>query len=283
MRVDTLPLLPLQGRDPELAVLDRALSELPHRGAALLIRGEPGLGKSRLVEETLRRATEFGYATAVGSSSELEQQRPLAALIDAFSGIDPAPRTKHLISLLLGAGDKSARSARFDLSYQIIEECLAYLESRLAEGPFVLVIEDLHWADSSTHLFFRHAAARLTTQPLLLLGTRRPWPRVPELDRIEEMSNVTSVVAGPLSEEEIVALAERVLGFRPEGDLLERLRATSGNPLFAQEVLIASTKDDLWQDFARSIVRRLTYLSPPCLELLRVASIASAPHADGAT
>ncbi len=273
MRLDERPLLPLQGRERELGILHGALADLGSRGASLIIRGEPGLGKSRLVEETLRRARELEYRSAAGQSSELERQRPLTALIDAFSSPGGGANSKELLSLLTGAGPEEVSPAGFDLSYQVIEETLGYLEDVLAEGPLVLVLEDLHWADASTHVFFRHAASRFTNQPLLLIGTRRPWPAVPELDRIEEMSQVRTLVVGPLSEEDLFMMAERALGSPPEGDLLARLRAASGNPLFAQEVVFASTTGDTQEDFARSIVRRLSYLSAPCLDLLSRASV----------
>lgn len=237
-----------------------------------MIRAEPGLGKSTLVEDLLRRASELGYRTEVGRSSELEQQRPLAALIDAFSGM-PGPEAKRLLSLLMGAAGDTAGPASFDRSFQVIEECLGFVESVVADGPFVLVLEDLHWADPATHLFFRHAASRLTAQQLLLVGTRRPWPPVPDLDRVEEMRHVTTLVLDPLSEENILSLAERALGGAPQGELLDRLRATSGNPLFAQEALVAASKGDGWENFERSIVRRLTYLSRECFEVLRIASV----------
>ena len=272
MHLDELPLLPLQGREHELGTLHGALADLSSRGASFVIRGEPGLGKSRLVEEALRRAEELGYQIAIGQSSELEKQRPLTALIDAFSSIQGDAKSRELVSLLVGAGQGTGPT-RFDLSYQIIEETLGYLEAALAEGPFVLVLEDLHWADPSTHVFFRHAASRFANQPLLLIGTRRPWPAVPELDRIEEMSQVSALVVGPLSEEDLVTLAERALGSPPQDDLLARLRASSGNPLFAQEVVLASTTGDTQENFARSILRRLSYLSPPCLDLLSQASV----------
>lgn len=263
---------PLVGRDREIAALSHALDELPSRGATVVIRGEPGLGKSRLVQEVLDEATSFGYSTAAGSSTELEKQRPFAALIEAFRGIDAEADTKELLTLLVGAGHERS-DASFNLSYQAVENCLAHLDVRLSGGPLVLALEDLHWADASTLSFVRHAATRLMDRPLLLVATRRPWPREPQLDRIEEMRTVKTVALRPLKDEAVLALAQLSLGSPPGKALIERLRGAEGNPLFLHEVLTTNTGTHSPDDFARSVTRRLTYLSVACTEVLRLATI----------
>jgi DNA-binding CsgD family transcriptional regulator len=269
--VDEIGHLPLVGRDHEVEIFEEALSELPSRGATMVIRGEPGLGKTRLVEEVLRRSQSLGYGSAVGSSFELEQQRPFGALIDAFAG-EEASDARSLLTLLTGPGPEASPEP-LDLTYRVVEECLGYLESRLNEGPFVLALEDLHWADTSTLVFIRHAASRMMIRSLLLLCTRRPWPRSPQVDRIEEMRGVKSLALAPLSDDEVLYLARDRINGPLQVTFMERLRAAAGNPLFVQEVLAASAEESPTVDFVRSVVARLTYLSDDCLELLRVAAV----------
>jgi hypothetical protein len=137
-----------------------------------------------------------------------------------------------------------------------------------------MVLEDLHWADATTLLFFKRATSRLLTGPLLLVGTRRTWPRVPELDRIEEDERVTSIELSPLNESEVMLLAERRLGDPPSKELKQHLRSAGGNPLFVREIISRiSASEGPVRDFAASVIGKLNFLSPECFEFLRLAAV----------
>src|SRR4051794_7115730 len=178
---------PLVGRDRELALLDLLVDGLARgENGAVCFIGEPGIGKSALIAEVLRRAAESGYGTAVARAAEFESDVPFAVLVEA---LEPhvralaernaiAPSDAALLSALfpsLAAEPAIAGSgaAPIDEAYRL-RHCLRMLVERLAaERPLVLALDDLQWADPASVSFVCGVLHRGLEGPLLLVLAAR--------------------------------------------------------------------------------------------------------------
>ena len=154
----------LIGRTEELLSVDHALTRLDQgESAALEVRGEPGIGKTRLLAELAARADSMGQLVLSGSASEFERDMPFAVFVDALDeyvqGLEP-----HRLDALdddvrteLGtvfpslSRFASARGAVFTHERYRSHRALRELLERLtATRPLVLLLDDVHWADSAS-------------------------------------------------------------------------------------------------------------------------------------
>jgi DNA-binding CsgD family transcriptional regulator len=138
------------GRAGELGTLDQALAAArAGRGAAILVAGEAGIGKTRLAAELTRRAREAGWQILLGRSIDLVgTELPYQPFAEALR---PLGGTRRAVSSQL----------------QVFEETLDLLSSHAAAAPALIVLEDLHWADTSTLdlVVFLAQRARLDLTP----------------------------------------------------------------------------------------------------------------------
>ena len=141
----------------ELGTLERALAAArAGRGAAILVAGEAGIGKTRLAAELARRARDGGFATLLGRSIDLVgTELPYQPFADALRP--------------LGGPRPAAAPAGSQL--RVFEETLARLADHAAAAPVLLVLEDLHWADTSTLDLVVFLAHNLAERPVVLLAT----------------------------------------------------------------------------------------------------------------
>jgi DNA-binding CsgD family transcriptional regulator len=207
----------LAGRRGELAILERAL-EAVQGGAArtLCLRGEAGIGKSRLLAELVFRARGRGFAVLAARASELERDLPYALIDDAF-----AADTHHAVK----AGERHlvARAVR------------AALERAAAARPVLLALDDVHWADPAS----ADAIALLLHRPpraevLLALALRPVRAPVIEgaIEAAERAGEAQVLDLGPLPPEAVDALLPE-LGPAARTRLL---RDSGGNPFYLQEL-----------------------------------------------
>jgi predicted ATPase len=171
------------GRAGELAELQTALGDAAaSRPSLALVGGESGVGKSRLAEELIRHARESGARVLSGDCVELGvDELPYAPLLTALRPLvrdaDPAfeelapPLRSALDAILPGLGTDRAPGEATQL--RVFEALRALLESLAEAAPVLLVVEDLHWADSSTRSFISFLARTMCTERLLVLGTYR--------------------------------------------------------------------------------------------------------------
>jgi class 3 adenylate cyclase/tetratricopeptide (TPR) repeat protein len=260
-RAEQRHLTPLVGRDEEIAVLMRRWERARQgEGQLVLIVGEPGLGKSRLVEEFRARLRDTPHTWAEWSCSQLLQNTPLHPIADwgrqRFGGADmPAEKRlgdlENLLDLVkLDPRENAALLAPLlDIPLpperalalppeELRRRHLAALTNLIITGaraqPAVLAIEDLHWADPTTLDLLRGIAERGALTPLLVLTTARPEFRPPWGMR----SHHSTISLAPLDRAQVRhmvgelaarhALAKEVI----EG-VTER---TGGVPLFVEEV-----------------------------------------------
>ena len=131
-------------------------------GAVLLIRGEPGIGKSRLLARIIEEAVRLGFRTSCGSAAELGRPVPFGALAAVpADAVVPVPR--HPVG---GEG-----------AYRVVESLVAAVSARAAAGPVLIAVDDLHRADPATLLALRGFCRRLAGLPVVVVATLRPAER----------------------------------------------------------------------------------------------------------
>ena len=147
----------LVGRDNELALTAAAVRRLGEgRASALVIEGEAGIGKTRLVQSIVDDARARGVAVFWGQAHPFERTRPfgvIAAALD-LSRRSPDPRRAAIGGLLTGEGVG-------DIQYRVVEEIVDLVDTACAERPVLVVAEDLHWADSASLLAILSVARQL--------------------------------------------------------------------------------------------------------------------------
>ena len=267
--------LAMVGREPELAQVRSVLDRMgAGRGGVLVVEGEAGIGKSRLVEEAVLIAERRGATVLRGAAADLDRTQPFRAIADALGAVrgsqDPLRRR---IAELLRSGSTEASG------YLIEQTCLELTEQLALASPLLLVVEDVHWADPSTLQVIRSLAPSTADLPLVLLATLRPAPRRPELQHVLDRLRADAaehVELGPLSDAEQRALAAQV-GEPGSGEAVEpQLAKTAGNPLYVIELSRAMGAGDPVRSLSSlraTILARLAHLPPETVEALRLAAV----------
>jgi hypothetical protein len=175
--------------------------------------------------------------------------------------------------------------------FRIVERFAGLLERMALEGPLLVAVDDLQWADPSTVTSLRSAARHLADVPATFVLASRPIPRGDELERFVDTSirdGALHVTLGPLDDTAVVDLVEELLG-RPPGPGLRALVAhAAGNPFYVTELVDALAADGRLHTvdgtvdadaasvpvaFRGSVVRYLRFLGEPRLSLLRWAAV----------
>ncbi len=218
----------LVGRDAELGRMLTLLDDAASGQAVVaLIGGDAGVGKTRLVAEVTRMATEQGFTVLSGHCAELGESVPYLPLADALRGAPQAPAASRtdlrdalaarpLLGRLLpesgmaapAGGDESGVARQ-----QMLGAVLGLLAELAAAAPVLLVLEDLHWADASTRDLLTFLSRVLRTERVAIIGTyrtddlHRRHPLRPVLAELQRLPTVTAIQLGPL---EPAALAEHL-------------------------------------------------------------------------
>jgi class 3 adenylate cyclase/tetratricopeptide (TPR) repeat protein len=253
-------LTPLVGREEELDLLTRRWQRA-HKGEGqlALIIGEPGLGKSRLMEEFHGHLGETPHTWVEWSSSQLLQNTPLHPIAEwgrqrfgadlpaeqrladlentlGLVGLEPAEYAPLLAPLVdvLPPGDRAAKIAPEELRRRQLAAMTAWILASARTQAVVLAFEDLHWADPTSLDLMRALAERGAQAPLLIIATARPEFRAPWSVR----SHHSVISLSPLDSAEIAKMV-RDLSSRhalPK-DIVEGVsERTGGVPLFVEEV-----------------------------------------------
>jgi DNA-binding CsgD family transcriptional regulator len=258
------------GRAGELGELDRALGAArAGTGAAVLVAGEAGIGKTRLAAELARHARGAGFEVLLGRSIDLVgTELPYQPFAEALRP--------------LGKPWRAGRPAPGS-QLRVFEETLALLTGRAAAAPVLLVLEDLHWADTSTLDLIVFLAHNLDDRRVLLLATYRAddpasAPRVRRLaDGVRRSGSARVLELGPLGREELVELLAAHANHSLPVALTDVIAARSeGNPFFAEELLAASGGQgaELPQALRDLLLQRVARLDHPTQGVLRLAAAA---------
>jgi DNA-binding CsgD family transcriptional regulator len=284
----------LVGREAEFALAAAAVRQLSEgRAAALVIEGEAGIGKTRLVQSIVDDARSRDVAVFYGQAHPFEHTRPfgvVAAALD-LSRRSPDPRRAAIGALLAGQGAGAPTRAAGGIQYRVVEEIVDLVETSCTERPVLLVAEDIHWADSASLLAVLSVARQLPLAALLVVVTARPSPLSAEVVRLLDdlaAGGARTVQLKPLESGDVAVLAGHVLGASPGPALTAMLAKAGGNPLWAVAMLrsladegmlrrardsVEATTSELPASLGDLVVRRLRHLPTATLELLQVTAV----------
>ncbi|MFG1626711.1 AAA family ATPase [Kribbella sp. NPDC049227] len=275
----------LQRLDATLAAAARA------RGSTVLVEGEAGIGKTRLVSELGGRAQRAGATVLRGRCIDLVgsgmSYLPLVEALWPLRGSAALmgcslPELSRLVPELTEPRTTAA-SGGPDSRLRLFEETLTLLEHLGAQAPVVLVVEDLHWADRSTLdlvSFLAHAARE---RRLLLVATYRSDELVADsslrrlVGELLRARAATALVLEPLERDEVAQLlagtAEAPVPAELANEIYER---SQGNPFFAEELLAAAVRGEqtLPRVLRDVLLQRLDGLDGESRALLRIAAAA---------
>jgi DNA-binding CsgD family transcriptional regulator/tetratricopeptide (TPR) repeat protein len=282
------------GRDAELSRLRAALEAAGREGAAsaLLVAGEAGVGKTRLIDEFTERAGHDGALVLAGACLDVgETAAPFAPVAEAFRSLPAVLGPTELSEVLGGSAQQLARVVPALGHRQghlpkpdgaLFEHVLGVLERLGGRGPVVLVAEDVHWAGRSTIELLAFLIGNLRGPVLILLTWRDDEPGGPgpalgsflaELDRGHRTERVRLArLAGP----QVAELVATITGAEPSRHLMETVWSRSdGNPFFAEEVLAASADGLALPAELRDLaLARMRALPAAAWHVLRAAAVA---------
>jgi DNA-binding CsgD family transcriptional regulator len=278
----------LVGRDSERALLNRLTKEVvAGHGSSLLIEGEPGIGKSALVQSAADGAVTAGCQVFWGTCEELDQELPLLPLLDGLRVREPSanPRRKTIVRLLDGEA-----AAGVNVPAVLAEQLLALITEQCSVRPTVVVVDDLQWADQASVGLWGRLARSARRVPLLLIGMMRPVPQRGELLTLRRTAEDTAhLQLTGLTDEAVTDLLTALAGARP-GDSLRRLAAgAAGNPLYLTELVaaldrssgLAVTETGMAElagesapgSLPAAIANRLDFVTGPVRDVLRAAAL----------
>jgi DNA-binding CsgD family transcriptional regulator len=284
----------LLGREAELALAADAVRELSEgRASVLVIEGEAGIGKTRLVQSIVDDARSRDLAVFCGHAHPFERTRPfgvLAAALDLSRRSGDARRAA-IGTLLAGQAAGGPAGAGGDVQYRVVEEVVDLVETSCVECPVLLVAEDIHWADSASLLALLSLVRLLPLAALLVVVTVRPSPLSAEVVRLLDdlaSGGAHTLRLEPLNSDEVAVLARQMLGASPGPALTAMLAKAGGNPLWAVAILrsladggmlrrdgdtVDPTTFELPASLSDLVVRRLRHLPAATLELLQVTAV----------
>jgi class 3 adenylate cyclase len=304
----------LVGRQQELSDLEDALLAANRgEGRFVLLGGEAGIGKTRLARELARRAEKLGCDVLWGSCSEAELPLPYLPFVEAIGGrldeqdtdelrAELGPIVDELAQVFPQLGGVSAAGVSVDQAQakvRLFESVVALLELWARTDTLLVVLDDIHWADSSTRELLEYVARRLATTRVMLLATYRS----DELDRLHPLTRaVQTWRRGGLAETvsvEAMASAQAAemiaagLGADEVSDELADFihERSEGNPFVLEEMLREAVdrgeifqSDTGWErrplgsfelpeTVREAVLLRLGRLDPDHIEVLRAGAV----------
>lgn len=254
----------LIGRATYVQALTRCIAEArAGRGQVVLVGGEAGIGKSRLVAEATARAADEGLLVLQGHCFEPDRLLPYAPLLDLLRALMAAQSPRAVLDLAGPAGPELARllpelaallldgapPAAVDPAQEkrrLFDALARVFVSLAGRAPLLVVVEDLHWGDDTTLDFVLHLARRSAALPLLLVCTYRSDEVHPGLQHVlaglDRERLATEIALHRLEPGEVDAMLRAIFELtRPaSADFLQMLYAlTEGNPFFIEETLKA--------------------------------------------
>jgi DNA-binding SARP family transcriptional activator/tetratricopeptide (TPR) repeat protein len=245
---------PLYGRAAELRTLMAAWTAArAGHGRVVLVTGEAGIGKTRLIAELARRADNAGARTAVGAGVDVGGTAPLAIwqelVLQLARAVPPPPehadwpaelgRLAPDIAARLGRDQPPPVSSPELERLRLFDAVLRLVEWAADGRPVLLVAEDVHRADPASMQLCAHIGRRLAPRPVLFVLTRRDKPDRPAADALlADLAGrgveVADLELGPLSPAELAAVARSVAQLSDDA-VDQVVRAADGNPLLAVE------------------------------------------------
>jgi len=302
--------VPLVGRQDEVARVASVMRELEEgRGQALILLGEPGIGKSRLLAElgalASSRVTRLhggcvSYGGAMAYAPFVEALRSWLGVTEGepeistrtkfrarITSLGPPARRPlipvlgHLLSLSFDATKgRASDDEQDDVASQVREAWVQWIEALAIESPVVLEVEDIHWADPATRELLEHVLELCDRLPLLIAMSLAPEPgsegwrlRLFAQERFHHRT--TEIALRPLHDEDMERFVDALVSEQLDQALRREIVARAeGNPLYAEQMLRTVTQSEgMWSRSAWTLSKRSPDLLPPALEALLVARI----------
>jgi DNA-binding CsgD family transcriptional regulator len=280
----------LVGRDSELTLLTGFIREAARgQGRAVLIEGEPGIGKSALVRAALAEAHDAGCQVFWGTGDELGQELPLLPFLEGLRVREPSanPRQNTIVRLLRG---EATADRGTDVPAALAEQLLALVAEHCAVRPTILAVDDLQWADQASVALWARIARSVRQAPLLLVGMMRPVPQRDDLLALRRLvGEGTRLHLSALTETAVADLVEALAGGRPDSGLLRLADGAAGNPLYLTELVAALSRGSSLivtaagnaelavgpapRTLSAAIADRLGFVTRPVREVLRAAAL----------
>jgi tetratricopeptide (TPR) repeat protein len=268
------------GRAQVLGDLQRFVAEATKgSGGLVLVAGEPGIGKTSLIAELAARCT--GVHAVWGSCWEGEGAPalwPWIQILRELARKRPVARDQGMLGRLvpeLGEAVPAAEQIDEHTRFLLFDAVAAFLSSSARSAPLLLVLDDLHWADTSTLLLLGFLIPELRKARIAVVGTYRDVevPAGHVLHRILSARSALVRLTG-LERVEVADLVRLVTSADPSAKIAEEIhRATGGNPFFVREMLRFQEAATLPDSVGEAIRRRVERLSPECRTLLSAASV----------
>jgi class 3 adenylate cyclase len=288
------------GRRAQMLRLGDAWREARDRGVrVVLVAGEPGIGKTRLVTELCRTAHSGGAAVLLGRSPEetLTPYQPFVEALRHYVSSCPADElllqvgnqrrtlAKLIPELAESEGQAVGRPANAGGEgerYVLFDAVASLLRDAARNRTMILVLDDLHWADRPSLLMLGHVARSAGDVPLLILGTYRATevgedhPLAGTIADLRRARTLTTVPLDGLDATDVAALIHQRGARLDDGVIRTVARRTEGNPFFVEEVvrqLDSGLGLTLPESVKELLLRRLRQLDEPARRALAAAAV----------
>lgn len=258
----------LVGREQEAAALSRLYHEARETGQArfALVRGEPGIGKTRLIEAVIALARGDGADVLTASAYESGSIRPFALWIDALHRDDPPAYSKIFVDTEAGNRDR------------LFDRLSDLIAAKSGSGPLLLSFDDFHWCDDSSAAAVHYVARMSRERPVFgMLAVRDAdlrdnLPAQQAIGGLRHDGMLTEIQLGPLSEAQ---LAEIIAARAPVADADVLSRQCGGSPLLAIELARAEQEGASSTSLTELVGERLARWGIDGTEVLQWSAVLS--------
>jgi len=302
---------PIVGRADELGrLLAHVQRAVDGRSSAVLLSGDAGVGKTRLLDELTARAAERGIRVLSGHCVDLGEVglpylpfvdllRPVAAepelapiaatnpvltglLAGRTPGPPPVPAPTEGRDLSRPLPNRAAPQPADDGRLQLFESVAGLICELAAAAPLLIVLEDVHWADRSSRDLLRYLLSRLVDEPVVVVASyraddlHRRHPLRPLLAELVRLPTVERVELAPLPDADVATLVrELAAGGVPESTVDDVVIRAEGNAFYAEELLAAGLQGEaLPLGLTDVLLARVEQRSLAAQQVLRIAAVA---------
>ena len=261
---------PLVGRSAELSQLVTLVNRAAEgSGGCVVVTGDPGSGKTRLIEALADAAHAQAIRVCIGRTFDREVARTLGVALDAVGLrldqiLDPSPTPRFVL-------EANATAAT---SFLLVDRLVEIVEGLCAAGPVLMVLEDVHWSDATSLAWVRALADRAAALPLALVVTTRPMPAGSWVRHRLDDLDAAALRLGPLTSTEVDLLALEVLGETPGPQLRVALDLAAGNPLLVLAVFDGGGSPE--SPGLAGLAQRLAELGPTAMRAVQAAAVLGA-------
>ncbi|MBO0838721.1 MAG: AAA family ATPase, partial [Actinobacteria bacterium] len=277
------------GRTAELDHMRKLLGDAEAgQPVVILVSGDAGVGKTRLISELIDEAAGRGYVVLAGRCAELADTVPYLPLADALRTAAAGPvaaavAARPVLARLLPDEESSPPGADLPgvTQQQLFGAVLGMLTELAASSPVLLVLEDLHWADRSTRDLVTFLSRVLHSERVALVvsyrsdDVHRSHPLRPVLAELQRLLRVTAIDVGPLDAAAMAQHLTQLAGGLQDAAAIGRvIERAEGNAYYAEELLTAARSGhELPARLADLLVARTVELSEAAQHVLRTAAV----------